>query len=240
MLLWAKHSNASKRFMWKAHHYFDVYERHMARFRQQEGPIVMLEMGVFQGGSLDMWRNYFGPRLELHGMDINPEIIKCDQPPAVQMHIGSQGDDAFLERFVHQLGDKQIDIVLDDAAHQSEMMIKAFQWIYPKLSPNGVYMLEDVATNYNPDLGFYIKEGLRRPGTFIEHSKMLIDELNAFSFKNKSEATAFTRSTDSIHFYDSMVIFERKPRTGASAPVIRGKLDGAQAERSRKKFAPGR
>eukprot|EP00966_Prymnesium_polylepis_P282060 6517869-Prymnesium_polylepis.1 len=139
-------------------------------------------------------------------MDINSEVIKFHSPPGVNIHIGSQADDDFLRHFVRQLGTKRIDIVVDDAAHQSEMMINAFRHIYPMLSPRGVYVVEDIGTNYNPSSRFFQNEGLRRPGTFMEHSKLLIDELNGYLYTrdNSSAATAFTSSTNSMHFYEGM------------------------------------
>eukprot|EP00966_Prymnesium_polylepis_P250897 5801555-Prymnesium_polylepis.1 len=45
LLAWAQKRKAGGRFMWKSRDYFDVYERHLARFRQQQEPVVMLEMG---------------------------------------------------------------------------------------------------------------------------------------------------------------------------------------------------
>ena len=47
-----------KRLIHKWAHYFDVYDRHFSKYRNKE--IVVLEIGVSQGGSLQMWRNYFG------------------------------------------------------------------------------------------------------------------------------------------------------------------------------------
>jgi hypothetical protein len=34
-------------------HYFEIYDRHFSRFRNKDVHIV--EIGVFQGGSLQMW-----------------------------------------------------------------------------------------------------------------------------------------------------------------------------------------
>ena len=53
---------------WK--HYFEIYERHFSRFRGTE--VNILEFGVSQGGSLQMWKEYFGPDCMVFGVDINP------------------------------------------------------------------------------------------------------------------------------------------------------------------------
>src|SRR4051794_39606696 len=51
-------------------HYFDVYHRHFSRFRGK--PVTMIEIGIFNGGSLPMWRDYFGSQARIVGVDINP------------------------------------------------------------------------------------------------------------------------------------------------------------------------
>ena len=55
--------------------------------------------------------------------------------------------------------------------------------------------------------------GLKRRGTFMEYSKNIVDYINAWHSKQKSlQVTEFTRSVNSVHFYDSIVVVERKPR----------------------------
>jgi hypothetical protein len=73
------------------------------------------------------------------------------------------------------------------------------------MSPTGVYFVEDMHTAYWPEYG----GGLRKADTFIEKSKHLIDELNADHARGALAPTDFTRSTLSIHFFDSCVIFEK-------------------------------
>ena len=51
--------------------------------------------------------------------------------------------------------------------------------------------------------------GLRKNGSFIESSKTMIDELNADYVRSGLAPTEFTRTTVSMHFYDSVVVFER-------------------------------
>ncbi len=58
------------RGIWKYNHYFESYERHFAKFRGKE--VHILEIGVFSGGSLEMWQNYFGPSCKIYGVDIEP------------------------------------------------------------------------------------------------------------------------------------------------------------------------
>jgi hypothetical protein len=84
------------------------------------------------------------------------------------------------------------------------------------MSPVGAYMVEDLHTAYWQDF----EGGLRREGSFIEECKRLIDELNADWAGESLAPTAFTRSTLSMHFYDSVVVFERGRHLRKHAPII--------------------
>src|SRR5271166_5678208 len=56
--------------IWKWRHYFDIYDRHFQRFRGRE--VNILEIGIYSGGSLEMWKSYFGSRCHIYGVDIEP------------------------------------------------------------------------------------------------------------------------------------------------------------------------
>ena len=62
--------NPSGRVVHRWRHYFDIYHRHFSRFRGDS--IVMIEIGIFNGGSLRMWKDYFGSNSTIVGVDINP------------------------------------------------------------------------------------------------------------------------------------------------------------------------
>ena len=66
---YAQHRN--RRVMHKWEHYFEVYERFLSPIRHAN-PVVM-EIGVQLGGSVEMWRDYFGAATRIYGIDINPE-----------------------------------------------------------------------------------------------------------------------------------------------------------------------
>src|SRR5437868_5135136 len=82
-----------------------------------------------------------------------------------------------------------------------------FNYLYPKLSLSGIYMVEDLHTAYWQEY----EGGYRRAGTFIELCKDLIDQLNADHARGQPAPIAF--STLSMHFYDSVVVFERGRHT---------------------------
>lgn len=192
-----------ERLIHKWIHYFDIYHRHFARFRKK--PIVVLEFGVSHGGSLQMWRNYFGWRAKIYGVDIDPRCKKLESF-GTRIFIGDQEDRAFLRSIAAKIG--PVDILIDDGGHTMSQQIATFEELYPRMSPNGVYLVEDLHTSYWASHG----GGYRRTGTFIEYAKNLSDQLNAWHSQEPGFAVdEFTRSTRSMHFYDSIIVFERKP-----------------------------
>src|ERR1700730_8454263 len=78
--------------IWKWHHYFDIYERHFKRFRGCD--VRVLEIGIFSGGSLEMWREYFGPRSQIYGIDIEPGC-KTYENEFIKVFIGDQSSRDF-------------------------------------------------------------------------------------------------------------------------------------------------
>ncbi|MGA3053458.1 MAG: hypothetical protein ABSD63_04565 [Candidatus Korobacteraceae bacterium] len=95
-------------------------------------------------------------------------------------------------------------------------VIASFQFLYPRVAKNGVYMVEDLHTAYWEEY----EGGLRKPTTFIELSKNLLDELNADHSRGALAPTEFTRTTLSMHFYDSVTVFEKGVHTKKWAPQI--------------------
>jgi len=185
----------------KWQHYFDVYERHLSRFRGQE--ITILEIGVSQGGSLQMWRNYFGSEAKIYGIDVDPRC-KDFEEENVEIFIGSQSDRKFLQGVVRQI--PPIDILIDDGGHTMQQQIISFEELFDKVKPKGVYIVEDLHTSYWLKFG----GGHRRRGTFIEYSKNFIDYLNAWHSKQRTlRKNTFTTSVRSLHYYDSMLVIEK-------------------------------
>lgn len=197
-------NNNSGRQIFKWHHYFEIYDRHFSRFRNQE--IVVLEIGIFQGGSLQMWRDYFGSKARIIGMDINPRVLQLKEEN-IDIIIGSQSDRNFLRKLHETL--PPIDILIDDGGHKMKHQIFTFQELFGKIKPNGVYVCEDLATSYHLTYG----GGYKRNGTFIEFSKKLIDSLNAYHSEQRDfRIDQFTSTIDSLHYYDNILVVEKRLR----------------------------
>ena len=196
-------------------HYFDIYDRYFDRYRNQE--VVILEIGVSQGGSLQMWKDYFGSKAKIYGIDIDPRC-KALEEENIQIFIGSQANPSFLNEIKTQI--PPIDILIDDGGHTMNQQIISFEELYSHVKEDGIYLCEDVMTSYWLTYG----GGHRRSGTFIEYCKRLIDQLHAYNSHQASLAVNdFTRSTNSIHFYDGIVVIEKGSRQTPPYHTKKGK-----------------
>ena len=191
---------------YKWRHYLEPYDRHLGRFRGQL--VRVLEIGIHQGGSLQVWKAYFGERAIIHGIDIDPRCAGIAEDRIVP-HVGDQADAGLLRRVVEEMGG--VDVVIDDAAHRSGPQIASFETLYPLLSPHGVYVCEDTRASYWREFG----GGCRKPGTFVEYAKGLVDSLHAWYLERNAPVSrdeTFARMTLGIFFYDSMIVLEKRPR----------------------------
>lgn len=211
MSMWADFLTNQQRPINKWPHYFPAYERHLSRFRNLS--VSMLEIGCGSGGSLQMWKRYLGPMAQIVGVDISPKCERYEEHQ-IAVRIGDQSDPEFLATVDTEFG--PFDIVLDDGSHQMEHIAASFHTLYPKLRQNGVYMVEDLHACYRAKYG----GGYKVPGSFIELCKDLIDELNADHTKGAVPLTEFNRTTTSMHFYDSMAVFERGRHLGKASKRV--------------------
>jgi hypothetical protein len=174
----------------KYEEYLPIYERHFKRWAGLSPTI--LEIGVGEGSSLAMWHLFFGCHAKVYGID----IVEKGQQTLLgsKMFIGRQEDTEFLGTVLEEIGPP--DIVVDDGSHVSEQIAKSFGFLYPRMSKHGIYLVEDLHVRWARD--------------FFEYAKSLVDNLTlAWSPPNMD----FHTTTMSMHFYDSVVVFERgRPR----------------------------
>jgi cephalosporin hydroxylase len=184
-------------------HYFEAYDNHLSRYRNTD--VHILEIGVRHGGSLQMWKHYFGPDAKIYGVDVHPRSHELEEDQ-IEIFIGDQEDVDFLSELKNSL--PRIDILLDDGGHTMSQQITTFDHMFHHVAEDGIYICEDTHTSYWPTFG----GGFRQPGTFMEMSKQLIDDLHAYHKRGRHpdfEVSDYTRAIESIHFYDSMVVIEK-------------------------------
>ena len=127
-----------------AHGYIKKYDFFLNKFRTQE--FNLLELGIFNGGSLKMWKRYF-PYAEIYGVDINP---KCKKYEDKRIHPIIM-DLSSIEN-LKTLRDIKPTIIVDDASHLWSHQIKALITLFDVLPSGGVFIVEDMETSVNPDL----------------------------------------------------------------------------------------
>ena len=179
--------------VWKWRHYFEIYHRHLAKF-VSKGPTV-LEVGIYSGGSLLMWRDYFGPGTVIYGVDIEP-ACKSYEADAVHVLMGDQADSGFWRRVLAEI--PPLDVVLDDGGHLPEQQIVTLEALLPRLRPGGVYLCEDIADPKNAFLDYV--DGLSR---HLHHSE---------DGASRKQPTAFQQLVSSVHVYPYAVVIERRER----------------------------
>jgi hypothetical protein len=199
----------------KFRHYLPVYESALSPFRSR--PIRMMEIGVYQGGSLQMWRRYLHPDSVIVGIDIDPSARRFDDPSKrIHVRIGGQEDIAFLRTVVSELG--PFDVILDDGSHMTSHMAQTFRNLFPNgLAPGGVYIVEDIAANYWTAYR-------DSPMSFVDFTKWLIDAMHAHYQVTKSEfnfreggpkrvtelqVPLATTLIERVEFYDSIALIHR-------------------------------
>lgn len=140
--LWSTTSQGHK---WS--HYFAAYEAVFAARRAE--PMRVLEIGVFEGSSLRLWKKYFThPDTLIVGIDIKPDCIKLDSPAdGIRVRIGSQADGDFLKQVMQEFG--PFDLIIDDGSHRSSHIITSFNHLFAAgLKNSGIYFVEDLHANY--------------------------------------------------------------------------------------------
>lgn len=121
----------------EAHGYTEMYEEYIP----SEGQFTLLEIGVWKGDSLKMWREY-NPQLIIHGVDIHPLIDKVE---GANIHIGSQSDYSFITQLVMKTSP---DFVIDDGSHRYSDIMSTFMFVYPLLKKGAYYFIEDLHASY--------------------------------------------------------------------------------------------
>jgi 23S rRNA U2552 (ribose-2'-O)-methylase RlmE/FtsJ len=190
--------NSISKSSMKWNHYFEIYERYFQKFIGT--PVKILEIGVQDGGSLQMWKEYFGEQSTIVGIDI--EEYRKYEEEQIFIEIGDQSNLVFLNDIIQKYGN--FDIIIDDGSHSQLDILKSFSFLYPKLNNNGIYVVEDVHTSYWKDYG----GGITSPFNFVSIASNFIHDTNVQHMKEPY--TPHVPNLKSISFYDSMIVFEKE------------------------------
>ena len=176
--------------------YFQVYADLFDKYRGR--PVTFVEIGVLNGGSLFMWREYFGPQARIIGVDLNPEAKRW-QMDGFAIHIGNQGDPEFWREFFLEHG--SVDLILDDGGHTYEQQVVTAWSCIPHINDGGLLVVEDTHTSYFREFGYPTKY------SFLEWTKKLADNINCrFPSVNVSRHW-FNKYVYSLTVFESIVSF---------------------------------
>lgn len=181
----------------KVDSYFFTYEELLGRYRDK--PIVFVEVGILSGGSLFMWRDYFGPKARIIGVEFNPAAQKW-RDHGFEIFIGDQSDPSFWRKFFDEVG--YVDVLLDDGGHTNEQQIVTAMESAPNIKDGGLVIVEDTHTSYFRDFGNPSKR------SFVGFAKRMVDGINGRYPRVPSLYNTLLNFAASVHFYDSVVAFK--------------------------------
>lgn len=148
MLIEHHFNSHTGRLMDKWAHYLPIYEKHFAKFAGTTCRV--LEIGINHGGSLQLWKNYFGVGADIIGLDIDPRCLDYTEEQ-ISIYQVDQSDYASMMHVAGLLG--PFDIIIDDGSHVLEHQATSFKALYPALKAGGIYLIEDCHQSF-PALGF--------------------------------------------------------------------------------------
>tara|TARA_Y100000591_G_C21796093_1_gene679396 strand:+ start:709 stop:1539 length:831 start_codon:yes stop_codon:yes gene_type:complete len=193
--------NESKYYSLKFKNYFPIYEKLFSKYRGKK--ITFVEIGVLSGGSLMMWKNYFGKDARIIGVELNPEAKKLENE-GFEIYIGNQSDENFWKTFFEKIG--KVDIVLDDGGHTNFQQIVTCCSCIPHIKNDGLMVVEDVFHSYGVSYG---SKGFFNPSkySFINFCKKMIDDINFRFPGNKKFKFSLNKFVYSAEFFESIVAF---------------------------------
>ncbi|MBD1167153.1 hypothetical protein IDG99_01620 [Pelagibacterales bacterium SAG-MED09] len=178
--------------------YFEIYENCLNRFINKN--ITLVEIGIGNGGSLFMWRNFLGKKAKIIGIELNPEAKKFEKY-GFKIFIGDQSDPAFWKDFYNKNG--KIDILIDDGGHTNLQQITTLMESVENMNNGGVILIEDTHTS------FMNYKGFKNPSknSLINFTTNIIENLHRRNPMVKKRMNDLSKKIYSIEYFDSIVLF---------------------------------
>ena len=187
----------SKKYSIKWSNYFQVYEKILSNYRNKR--IKFVEIGVANGGSLFMWKKYFGKKAKIIGIDLNPNAKKLEKN-GFKIYIGNQSDKKFWDHFYKMEG--KVDLILDDGGHKNLQQISTVHYSLPHIIDGGKIVVEDTSLSY-------VKKEFNNPSkySFINFAKNIIDIIHRRSPLLNKNLNFYSKKIFSVEFFESIVVF---------------------------------
>ncbi len=107
-------------------------------------------------------------------------------------------------------------MIIDDGSHINDHVVTTFDFLFPKLAPGGIYVIEDTQTSYWTE---YCGEpiNLLAPRTMMDRFKKLADSINYREWKT-DEPDYFERHVTGVHFYEGIIFIDKSSHVGNITP----------------------
>ena len=181
--------------------FVEIYENLFKDLKDRE--INILEIGIENGDSLRLWRDYF-KHANICGIDIVKKEFKIDK---VDIMCGNQTDLVFLDGVIKKYN--RFDIIIDDGSHLAKHIIKSFSYLFKFLSNDGLYIVEDLQTSYIPRYGGS-RVNLNKKGTSMNFIKSLTDSIN-YEHNDKPfyKKKIYDGNIKYVHFFQNLAVIKK-------------------------------
>jgi hypothetical protein len=176
--------------------YFSTYEELLKNYVGR--PVTFVEVGVFNGGSLFMWREYLGPEARIIGIDLNPGA-KSWEKHGFEIYIGDQASEDFWKNFFNDVG--PVDVLIDDGGHTNRQQITTVDCAIENIRNGGVLIVEDVHTSYFREFGNPWSR------SFIKFTARIVDSINSRASALKSNGPKYSERVHKVSYFESIVAF---------------------------------
>jgi len=183
---------------------FGFVELYDVFFKQyQNKNINILEIGVDNGDSLRLWREYFS-KANICGIDIKKKKFDIT---GVEIMCGSQSDNSFLKSVVSKY--QNFDIIIDDGSHISKDIISSFKYLFNHLNRDGIYIIEDLQTSYLRRYGGS-RLNLNKKQTAMNFVKKLADSVN-YEHNDRPfyKKNSYDGLIKSVQFFQNIVFIQK-------------------------------
>lgn len=216
--------------------YLTEYDRLFNDYHDK--PVRLLEIGIQNGGSLEIWSKYFSKASALIGCDINPDCARLSyDDPRIGVIVGDANAPEVRERVFQR--SPQFDIIIDDGSHLSSDIIKSFALYFPRVVEGGVFIAEDLHCSYWEQF----EGGLFDPYSSIAFFKRLADVISHEHWGIPKERADILRGiftkygceidaealsqVHSVEFINSMCVVRKAPAAdnGLGRRVIAGSME---------------
>ena len=181
--------------------YIREYDRILLPYHDR--PLRMLEIGVQNGGGLEIWGQYFAKGEKFVGCDIDQNCGKLIyEDPRITLVIGDANTDETQAKILVQ--SERFDLIIDDGSHTSGDIVKSFARYFPYLKEGGLFIAEDLHCSYWKEY----QGGLYYPFSAIAFFKRLVDVINQEHWridKTKKQFLSRVESHFGVHFSEDLL-----------------------------------